>query len=304
MEMNERRIPSSDGKHQLFCRVYTPDGEVKGLFHVVHGMTEHIRRYDGFMCEMAANGFVCYGFDNLGHGYTAGDDSDLGYLGDWTMLVEDVRNVTTQMKAEFGEELPCYLLGHSMGSFIVRCAATPKLWDKVIVMGTGGPNPASGAGLALIRHKIKKEGERAYAPSIEKLVLGGYAKHFKDENDPIAWLSTIKEVRDAYRADKYCMFHFTLNGFETLVTLQSLCNSKKWFQGVSPQLPLLLVSGADDPVGSFGKGVTKVYNNLKKNGKNVQMKLYPNCRHEILNDTCREEVIRDILEFVRSQGAN
>ncbi len=298
MEVTERRIPSSDGVHQLFCRVYTPDGEVKGLFHVVHGMTEHIRRYDGFMREMAANGFVCYGFDNLGHGYTAGCDEDLGYLGKWEYMTDDVRSVTSLMKKEYGSALPCYLLGHSMGSFIVRLAATPKLWNKVIVMGTGGPNPASKVGLALIRSSIKRKGERAYVPGIEKLVLGGYANRFKSENDRIAWLSTKKEVRDNYRADKYCMFHFTLNGFETLICLQSLCNSKTWFKSVSADLPLLLVSGADDPVGSFGKGVTAVYKKLKANGKNVQMKLYPGCRHEILNDTCREQVIRDILDFI------
>lgn len=298
IDMIEKRIPSSDGKHRLYCRVYQPEGEVKGLFHVVHGMTEHIRRYDGFMRIVADNGYLCYGFDNLGHGYTAEDDSELGYIGGWQLLVDDVRNVSKQIKEEYGDSLPCYLLGHSMGSFIVRCAATPKIWSKVIVMGTGSPNPASGAGLAMLRAIIKKNGERSYAPKIEAMMFGAYNKHFAEENDQSAWLTNIKEVREQYAADKYCSFHFTASALYDLVKLQTLCNGKKWFQNVSANLPLLLVSGSEDPVGNYGKGVKKVYENLKKNGKTVEMKLYPDCRHEILNDVCRNEVIEDILKFI------
>lgn len=302
MEMTERRIPSVDGVHQLYCRVYMPDVEIKGLFHVAHGMTEHIRRdgYDNFMRVMAEHGYICYGYDHLGHGYTVKDESELGYLGEWKLLVKDVQNVSKLMKEEFGKDLPCYLLGHSMGSFIVRCASTPAIWDKVIYMGTGGPNPASKAGLAMISRKIKKKGGHAVDISIEKLVFGSYCKHFKNENDSIAWLSTKKDTRDVYRDDDLCGFHFTLNGFYTLIKLQSLSNSKNWFKEISDKLPILLVSGGDDPVGNYGKGVKTVYKNLKKNGKNVQMKLYDGCRHEILNDVCREEVINDILTFVES----
>lgn len=300
MEMIERRIPSCDGIHQLYCRVYTPDTEPAGLFHVVHGMTEHISRYDGFMRKMAEEGYVCFGFDNLGHGFTANDDSELGYLGSWKLLVDDVQNVSRIMKKEYGEALPCFLLGHSMGSFISRCAASPRIWDKVIFMGTGGPNPAAKAGMAAIRAKIKKNGEHATSPEIEKMFFGSYRKHFKDENDIIAWLSTKKEVRDTYRQDKFCTFHFTLNGFYTLLKLHTLCNSKTWFKRVGSTLPILLMSGSDDPVGSYGKGVKKVYKKLKANGKNVQMKLYEGCRHEILNDFKSDEVTADILNFIRA----
>ena len=298
MECIERRIPSSDGAHHLYCRVFQPEGEIKGLFHVVHGMQEHIRRYESFMRTMAENGYLCYGFDNLGHGYTVNDDSELGYIGGWQLLVDDVRNVSKLMKEEYDPTLPCYLLGHSMGSFIARCAATPAIWNKVIIMGTGGPNPASGAGLSMLKAAMKKNGERSYAPKIENMIFGAYNKHFADENEWNAWLTNIKEVRAAYAADKYCTFHFTVSALYDLVKLQSLCNGKKWFQNVSAKLPMLLVSGGEDPVGNYGKGVKKVYQSLKKNGKTVEMKLYPDCRHEILNDLCQEEVTEDILEFI------
>ncbi len=299
MEMIERRIPSCDGIHQLYCRVYIPDGEPAGLFHVAHGMTEHISRYDGFMREIAEEGYICYGYDHLGHGYTANDDSELGYLGNWKLLVEDPQSVSRLIKSEH-PSLPCFLLGHSMGSFIARCAATPRIWNKVIFMGTGGPTPAAKAGLAIVRAKIKKDGERATSPEIEKMVFGSYRKRFKDEDDVISWISTKKEVRDTYRGDKFCTFHFTLNGFYTLLKLHTLCNSKTWFKKVGSTLPILLVSGSDDPVGNYGKGVKKVYNTLKANGKNVRMKLYDGCRHEILNDSKKDEVIKDILDFIRA----
>lgn len=298
IEITETRISSSDGSHQLYTRIYTPAGDIKGLFHVVHGMCEYIARYDGFMRAMAEQGFVCYGFDNLGHGHTATDDSDLGYLVGWDYLVKDVQNVTKQMKAQYGVGLPCFLLGHSMGSFIARCAATPKYWDKAIFMGTGGPNPAAKPGLALIRFKIRTNGAHATSAFMENLLFSSYTSHFKDEHDRIAWLSTDTSVRDTYRKDKYCTFHFTLNGFYALVKLQSLSNSKLWFRSVSDRLPILLVSGSEDPVGSYGKGVTQVYRSLQKNGKQAEMKLYQGYRHEILNDFCREEVIQDILQFV------
>lgn len=298
MEMTERRIPSCDGIHQLYCRVHMPDGKPLGLIHVAHGMTEHISRYDGFMRKMAEEGFICYGYDHLGHGYTANDDSELGYLGSWKLLVEDLQNVSRMMKSEYGS-LPCYLIAHSMGSFIARCAASPRIWKKVIFMGTGGPTPATKAGLAVIRAKIKKDGEHATPPEIEGMVFGSYRKRFKDEDDIIAWISTKKDVRDSFRQDKFCTFHFTLNGFYTLLKLHTLCNSKTWFKNVGSTLPILLISGSDDPVGNYGKGVTMVYKTLKANGKNVKMKLYKGCRHELLNDFRKDEVTADILKFIR-----
>ena len=180
----------------------------------------------------------------------------------------------------------------------MRLAATPALWDKLIVMGTAGPNPVSEVGLALIAHKIKKEGDRAVSPMMEKMIFGSYNKRFLEEKDRISWLSTVPAVRDAYRSDPYCNYHFTLNGFETLIKLQTLCNSAKWFSRVSPDLPILLLSGADDPVGSYGAGVRKVYEELLKNGKKVEMKLYEGARHEILHEPCSQEVIEDISTAV------
>lgn len=296
IELIEKRFPSSDRKHELYCRIYLPDGEAKGLLHVVHGMIEHIGRYDSFMREMAENGYICYGFDNLGHGRTVNSKEELGYIGGWKYLLSDVRRFTINMKKEYGD-LPCFLMGHSMGSFIVRCTVTPRLWDKLIIMGTGGPNSASGAGIAVLKLIIKTKGERHTSPFIEKLMFGSYNVKFP-EDDTHAWISKIKETRDKYHADELCSFYFTVDAMKDLVEMQAHCNRRSWFKCKNLNLPIQLVSGADDPVGNYGKSVLTVYDRLLAEGKNAELHLYDNCRHEILNETCRDEVVSDILNFI------
>ncbi|MBQ6387452.1 MAG: alpha/beta fold hydrolase [Ruminococcus sp.] len=296
IDVMEKRFPSADGNHVLYGRIYAPETEARGLFHVVHGMVEHIGRYDGFMRKMAENGWICYGFDNLGHGKTAANGSELGYIGGYPYLLADVRRFTAAVKHAYGNHLPCVLMGHSMGSFIARCTFTDKLWNKLIIMGTGGPNPILPMGVFLLNRLIRVKGERYTSNTLEMMVFSSYNNHF-DEVDAHAWLSSIPETRDLYHADRFCAFHFCVASMKDLLQMLRICNRSAWFGRKELNVPVLLISGDEDPVGNYGKGVKTVYNRLIKNGKNAQLKLYHNCRHEILNDVCREEVIRDILDF-------
>ena len=268
----DKQVLSSDRSHQLKGKIYIPEGPARGLFHVVHGMTEHIARYDGFMRAIAEEGYIVFGYDHLGHGYTARDAGELGFIA---------------------------LMGHSMGSFIVRLtAAKYNHCDKLIVMGTGGPNPAAGIGIKVAGMIKKIKGERHISPLIYKMAFGTYNDRFKDENDQYAWLSTMIETRDKYRVDPLCTFLFSVSAMQDLVILNKSCNDKSWFASIDRQKPILLVSGAEDPVGEYGAGVKKVYDGLVAVGANVQMKLYPGVRHEILNDVSRDEVIADIKRFI------
>ena len=298
----DKDILSSDKVHQLKGKLYLPEGQAKGFFHVVHGMTEHIARYDGFMREMAEEGYITFGYDHLGHGYTAVDDSELGFIAHengWERLIDDVFVYGNTIRKAMDEDLPFILMGHSMGSFIVRlCGAKYNHYDKLIVMGTGGPNPAAGAGLTFAKVSKRVKGEHAVSQTLYKLAFGTYNSHFENENDPYAWLSTLKETRDKYRVDRFCTFMFTTSAMQDLVRVNRDSNRKKWFQSIDKTKPILLVSGSEDPVGDYGKGVTKVYEMLKAENVNVQMKLYQGCRHEILNDTSRDEVIADIKRFI------
>ena len=302
-EVFEKRVLSSDGVHELVGTVYMPEGTPKGLFHVVHGMTEHIGRYDRFMRAVAEQGFICFGYDHLGHGRTALDESEFGYIArkdGWKRLAEDVSLFGETMKAEYGERLTYVLMGHSMGSFVVRTAAvTTFVPDKLVVMGTGGPNPASGVGLLLLKLIGFFKGQRSRSELVEKLIFGNYNDTFADENDPKSWLAKDPAVRSAYAGDPLSGFKFTISAHKDLIHLLRFSNNKSWAKKLDKSIPVLLVSGECDPVGDYGKGVRKVNEMLEDAGAQVTMKLYPDCRHEILNDYCGDEVYADILAFAK-----
>lgn len=298
-----KEVLSSDKIHQLKGKIYIPEGSARGLFHVVHGMTEHIARYDAFMRKIAEEGYIVFAYDHLGHGKTAVDKSELGFIAHengWEKLVDDVFIFGNEIKKAMGEKLPFILMGHSMGSFIVRLtAAKYNHYDKLIVMGTGGPNPAAGAGIKVAGSIKKLKGERHISKTIYKMAFGTYNQRFAQENDKYAWLSTMIEDRDEYRDDPYCTFLFTVSAMEDLIKLNKYCNDKSWFAAIDKAKPILLIAGGEDPVGDYGKGVKKVYDALKNAGADVQMKLYAGCRHEILNDVCRDKVTADIISFIK-----
>ena len=185
-------------------------------------------------------------------------------------------------------------MGHSMGSFIVRVAVARGLRpDKLIVMGTGGPHPASGIGLAVIKTVRAFRGGKVYSPFVDRLTFGSYNKRFAADGDPRAWLTRDAAHRAKYAADPYCTFHFSLSAMQDLVTLNRRANDRAWFRAIPQDLPILLVSGSDD------SGVTKVYRKLRRTGhENVRLTLYPGGRHEILNDACADEVVADITAFL------
>lgn len=297
-------VPSSDGINNLSGVVYLPDGDIKGFFHVVHGMTEHMARYDKFLTDMASEGWISFGYDHLGHGKTVQSDSDLGYIAKkrgWDFLAKDVKVFSDAVRKEFGtEDMPYCLMGHSMGSFVVRISAQRYVNpSRLIVMGTGGPNPAAGVGLMLIETIKLFKGDRHYSRLIDNIAFGNYNKRFGDtvDEDSKLWLTNDENIRKIYYADKYCTFKFSVSAMGDLIRLIKYSNSSKWYREISNSLPILLVSGEDDPVGNYGKGIRVVEGKLIKREKNVSCKLYAKARHEILNDFTYEKVKEDIIDF-------
>ncbi len=298
------RVPSSDGVHNLVGVVYLPDGEAKGLFQVVHGMTEHIARYDRFLSDIAKNGWISFGYDHLGHGKTVNDDAELGYIAKekgWEFLAKDVKEYSDAVRLQFGNEnMPLYLMGHSMGSFIVRLAAQRFVKPHaLIVMGTGGSNPAAGVGLALIEVIKLFKGDKHVSRLIDNIAFGSYNKRFggNSPQDPKLWLTNDEAVRKAYYADPYCSFKFTVSAMGDLIRLIKYTNCAEWYNKLPEELPVLLISGEEDPVGNYGKGVKEVEEKLKKKGKKASCILYKGARHEILNDFTYDNVKNDIISF-------
>lgn len=301
----EKKVLSTDGVHHLSGRVYLPAGEAKGYFQVVHGMTEHIARYDRFMQEMAADGYICFGYDHLGHGHTVNAPEEWGFIAHkdgWKHLCRDVGVFAEAVKEEYPlpKNAPYILMGHSMGSFIVRVAVAEFgiRPHKLIVMGTGGPNPIAGVGLAVMRVIKTFKGERHVSDLVQKLAFGAYNDRFKEENDRRAWLTNDREIRRIYNADPLCTFRFSVSAMTDLVTLNKRANTKQWFETMPIDLPVLLTSGREDPVGDYGQGVTAVYESLQKQGVPVTLRLYDGARHEILNDICRREAVAHIRAFI------
>ena len=305
----ELRVLSSNGVHKLACVAFVPTTQRPiGFFQVVHGMTEYIGRYERFMAEMAEAGWICFGHDHLGHGHTVNDASELGFIaseGGADLLQRDVKKVADAVMKHFlpdGSKLPHVLMGHSMGSFVVRLAVEKKYIapDKLIVMGTGGPNPIAGMGLVLVNIVKRLRGERHISKMLDNMAFGDYNDAWGGgtEVDYAPWLSSIDGVRTRYYADPLCTFKFTVSAMGDLITLTKDANRKEWFSNMPKNIPVLLVSGELDPVGDFTEGVEKVQDKLLKAGVTSVMKIYANARHEILNDVSYGDVVRDILVFV------
>ena len=300
-EIKTLEVKSTDNIHTLRGKIYVPNGEIKGLFHLVHGMTEYIDSYDHLFSFLAENGFVAFGYDHLGHGKTAESDDELGFIAHkvcWKYLVNDVVTFTKAVKKIY-PDTPTVLMGHSMGSFIARLVSESYAaeYDKFIFCGTSGPNPASSAGLLLVKIIKAFKGEKHKSNLIQNIAFRSYNFGFQGDT-PYEWLTNDREIINKYAADKYCTFRFTVSAMGDLMNLLSKCNRGAWFKSLDGTKPILLIAGDKDPVGNYGKGVKAVYEKLIKNGKKCDIKLYENCRHEIHNDICKDEMFSDILKFI------
>lgn len=302
MDIYENKVLSTDGIHTLYGKVYVPDGQVRAIVQVVHGKSEHIDRYDRFMTALAQNGYVACGHNHIGHKYSSSDE-ELGFFGydsGFRHLINDVIAFGDDVSKQF-DGAKRYLFGHSMGSFIVRLSVLKNAdsLSGLIICGTGGPQAAAPAGLMLCNLITLLKGGKYVSEFMEKLTFSGFCDRF-DKNDPNSWLTSDKSETEKFSNDKYCGFPFTVCAMHDLIKLNSLCNKPIWAEAVSKDLPIFIISGDSDPVGDFGRGVTTVYNRLKKAGCNVSLKLYPGARHEILNDFCKDQVTGDILDFLKN----
>ncbi|HHZ02025.1 MAG TPA: alpha/beta hydrolase [Tissierellia bacterium] len=293
---------SKDGKTKIRALMWIPKNEIKAILQISHGMLEHMERYDHFGNYMASKGILVVGNDHLGHGSSVTSEEDRGYLyKDWHALIEDMHNLMVIIREKY-PGVPYFLLGHSMGSFLTRYFITVygKEIDGAIIMGTGQqPRALIKFGLLLTHFIALFKGWKYRSKFINYLVLGENNKKFKPAKTKSDWLTRDEKIVDAYLSDNRIDFIFTLNGFNNLFRLILQMNDKSQINNISKDLPLLLVSGQNDPVGDFGKGVHKTYNMYKALGmKNISMKLYAEDRHEILNELDREQVYEDILRWI------
>ena len=299
--MNSIHIPSGD--LLLAAAVIAPE-HPKAVVVLVHGMAEHKERYFPFMTYLSEMGYACVITDLRGHGATASGPEELGYFGKkgHELLVEDTRNVVLWAKAQY-PGLKLFLFGHSMGSLIVRCFT--RKYDELIdgLLVCGSPSRVGVAGLGVtLTHCIRLfKGDRYRSALLEGMSTGGYGKKFAAEDLPNSWLSVNKANVQAYNNDPLCGFRFTVNGYRALMQLLEDTYDPDGWTVAKPALPVHFVAGAADPcIGSIKK-FSQAVSFLRGRGYQlVTSKVYPDMRHEILNETGREDVWRDIAGILSS----
>ena len=302
-DKEEWKYPSADGVRTVNATVYLPHKEPKAVVQISHGMCEYIDRYQPFMTYLAEHDFLVCGNDHIGHGRSIGSPimkGDFGPENGPKNLVKDVHTLTKKVREQY-PDTPYFLLGHSMGSFVARLymAAYPDLLDGVILSGTAGPNPAVKGGILLARLIAATKGKNYRSVQLDKLAFGRFNDRILDRRTDKDWLTRDNQVVSQYRRDPNCMFLFTAKGYEDLFTMSSWANHPDWAVRVRKDLPILLLSGDMDPVGDYGKGVSKVYEMLLDAGvKDVNLRLYRDGRHEMLNEVNRDQVYADILQWI------
>lgn len=276
----------------------------RAIVQLVHGMAEHAGRYDAFARFLAAKDILVIANDHLGHGMSAREDVPYGYFcrrDPATVAVRDVHRLKKITQEKY-PGVPIIILGHSMGSFILRnyMSRYGTGIDGAVIVGTGyQPASLAGLGILLIRLLSLLQGQKHKAKIVNAAVFGQYNKKFKPQRTGFDWLNSQPEEVDLYLEDSLCGNTFTLNGFQTLFTLVKRACLPETVKKVPKELPVLFVSGADDPVGDYGKDVRKACELLKENGMtDVTCKLYEGARHEILLEKQKEEVWNEIFTFV------
>lgn len=274
----------------------------KAVVQIVHGMIEHIERYDTFARFLNQAGYAVVGHDHVGHGKTARKQEDYGvFPDDWHALIEDVRNLQDEIKTSY-PDVPLIIMGHSMGSYITRLYLAEYGTEVTagILMGTGQePLVKTRAGIGLVHLLTGIYGPFYRSKWVEAMSTGSFNKHFAPTKTSADWLTRDEEEVEKYLTNPHHQFRPTLNMYKALFTFANYAAQTTWINKIPKDLPLLVISGEADPVGACGRGVKRFYDQLLKAGASqVSLTLYPEARHEILNEWNKEEVMQDIVSWL------
>ena len=301
---NEFRYASRDGVTEIHAIEWKPEGEVKAVLQICHGMVEYIDRYDAFAQYLCEQGIYVTGNDHLGHGQSVQSEEYYGYFNEKQgnqFVIGDIHKLREMTQQKY-PDVPYFMLGHSMGSFLLRQYLTMygKGLSGAIIMGTGDKGAfILDAGRALCRIIAAFKGWKYRSTFINQMGLGGYNRKFEPGQTDKDWISSDPETCRKYIADPLCSFTFTVNAYYHMFGGMKVLAKKESIQKVPKELPVFFVAGADDPVGSFGKDVKRVYERYVSAGiQDVRIKLYEGDRHEILNETDRQQVYEYLYNWI------
>lgn len=307
MVKREFTFPSADGKTAIHAVEWLPEDTPRAVLQISHGVAEYVLRYEPFAQYLTERGFAVVGHDHLGHGGSVAEGAPRLYFGpkgSWSWVVADIEQRRKLAHAQF-PDLPYFLLGHSMGSFLARTYLIryPGTVDGAVIMGTGHmAAPVVAAGRALAALECRRVGETQFSALTDKAAFGAYNKPFAPNRTAQDWLSLNTENVDAYIADPNCGGTATVGLFREMLDGIRFITDEKNIRKMNHHTPILFISGAMDPVGEQGKGVERAAAAFRRGGmEDVTVKLYPQLRHEILKEACRETVCGDIGAWLESK---
>lgn len=289
-------------KTQLATSFFKPQGDLKAIMVVVHGMAEHRKRYDRFAKMISEHGIGVLTYDQRGHGESVSDPSELGYFGrfdGWMHLVKDLNVMISSVKEKF--DVPVILFGHSMGSMVARCYLKRygQKVDAVILSGAPNFTPFAYAGRLLAYIMCSFGSEKRRSMLLHQMVEGGFIRSVEDPQTEVDWLSYNMSNVHRYIQDELCGFTFTNRGYEDLMFLMIDMHRSQGAVKHDKEIPILFVSGKDDPCTGSETGLADSIGVLKRLGyQKITNLVYENARHEILNEKIVDKVIEDIVQWV------
>lgn len=293
----------STGGGNLRCGVWMPEGKPRAVVQLVHGIAEHIGRYEDFGNFLKSNGIVMVADDHMGHGKSVADPLGLGYFpSGWLGAVTDELHLMEHVREQL-PGVPYFLMGHSMGSFLTRTFLYryPEAGlSGAILSGTAWQSePTLKLGIQLCRREEKRLGATGRSDLLQNLVFGTYNRKFRHARTPNDWICSDPAVVDAYTADPLCGFHPTVGLCKEMMLGMAMNQQPGNLENMPKNVPVLIFSGALDPVGNMGRGVRKTARVFQKLGMaDVTCKLYAGGRHEMLNEPNRQEVYNDVLQWI------
>ena len=298
--------PSARDGCSIHALEWAPEGPPRGIVHLVHGISEHIGRYDETARFLAEHGFLVCGEDHLGHGRTVTDGSHGFFAPEngWTLAARDVRALR-KLEGARHPNLPYFLLGHSMGSFLTRTYLIlwPGTVSGAVLMGTGQePAPLVALGKRISALECRRLGPRGVSPLVHTLSLGAYNRRFRPSRTPSDWLSRDPAEVDAFLADPLCQSRPTVSLFRDMMGGLQYIARRENLARMDPDTPVYFFSGDQDPVGGMGRGVEQVVRMFQDAGcRDLSLHLYPGARHELFHEQNRREVWADLLDWLEDR---
>lgn len=303
MIKSKGHFASSNSADKITYYIYKPEGKPKAVVQLVHGVREYIERYEEFISFLCDNGILVCGHDHLGHGNSVVTNEYLGYFSrerGWQYLIMDTVRLSRIMQNNY-PSVPYFLIGHSMGSLIVRAAVSKcgYMYDGAVLLGVFNAKTGMDAARIYMKNLCRIKGEFYRPEKTDKLLQSIGNAHIKNPESGYDWASRDNSSAEDFINDPKCNFTFTASAYADLIMLMMYVSGKQWAESVDKIFPMLICSGEEDSVGEWGKDAVKLFEMLEKTGcEQVKLKLYDGARHELLHETNRSEVFDDLLEWL------